>query len=312
MTSGVIASHWRKSQSSRPATSLTAVESVGETSDDVDSSQTIRLADRRRCGAVAISLTDWPLGWHFWLDHPLDAALVAGFLVVLVTAAALDTYLRSRESRRWRSVGRAAAAEFSHVFDQAVVGMLSLLGFDVPRPRQEIESALAEPRARAQALLDLPPGDPAGLLQRQRDPADRGDDGWQRERLEILIHDAEWLKGCHETLVAIGQLQLALISRWVSSFAILNDDGHLARVERALRLIEAERALDSSLFVVGDDRTEAQTDDAIGQWSSLVADLRREANYWYLRYQEGAEIPDIGPRRREAERDRELDTNPDS
>lgn len=258
-------------------------------------------------GAVAISLTDWPLGWHFWIDHPLDAALVAGLLVVLVTVAALDTYLRSRESRRWRSVGRAAAAEFSHVFDQATIGMLSLLGFDVPRPRQEIESALAEPRARAQALLDSSPRKPEGLLQRQRDPADPGDDGWQRERLEILIRDAEWVKGCHETLVAIGRLQLALISRWVSSFAILNDDVHLLRVERALSLIEAERALDSSLLLVGDDRTGAQVDDALRRWSSLVADVRGEANYWYLRYQEGAEFPDIGPRRREAERDRELD-----
>jgi hypothetical protein len=181
-------------------------------------------------GAVAVGLTDWPLGWHFWLDHPLDAALVGGLLVVLVTVAALETYLRSRKSRRWRSVGRAAAAEFSHVFDQATVGMVALLGFDVPRPREEIESALAGPRARARALLDSRPADPEALLRRQRDPADPGDDGWQRERLEILIRDADWLRGCHETRVAISRL-LALISRWVSSFAILNDDGHLARVE---------------------------------------------------------------------------------
>jgi hypothetical protein len=258
--------------------------------------------------AGAISLTDWPLGWHFWLDHPLDAALVAGLLVVLVTVAALDAYLRSRESRRWRSVGRAAAAEFSHIFDQSLLGMVSLLGFDLPRPRHEIESALAEPRARAQILLDSPQGDPEELLQRQRDPADRGDDRWQRQRLEILIRDTEWRKGCHETLVASSTLQFALISRWVSSFAILNDDAHLARVEHALHLIEAERALDTSLFLVGDDTTGIQVDDAIGRWSSLSIDLRRESNYWYLRYQEGAEIPDIGPRRREAERDRELDT----
>jgi hypothetical protein len=256
--------------------------------------------------AVAVGLTDWPLGWQFWLDHPLDAALVAGVLVVLVTVAALDTYLRSRESRRWRSVGRTAAAEFSHIFDQATLGMLSLLGFDAPRPREEIESALTEPRARARALLDLRSGDPEALLRAQRDPADPEDDGWQRERLEILIRDAEWLKGCHETLVAISRLQLALISRWVSSFAILNDDGHLARVERALSLIESERALDSSLRLVGDDQTRPRLDDALGRWSSLVSDFRGEANYWYLLYQEDAEIPDLGPRRREAERDREL------
>jgi hypothetical protein len=164
---------------------------------------------------------------------------------------------------------------------------------------------LARPRARAQALLDSPPGDPEALLQRQRDPADPGDDGRQRDRLEILIRDADWLGGCHETLVAISRLQLALISRWVSSFATLNDDGHLARVERALGLIEAERALDSSLLLVGDDTT-GRLDDALRRWSSLVSDFGGEANYWYLLYQEGAEVPDLGPRRREAERDRRL------
>jgi hypothetical protein len=83
--------------------------------------------------AVAVSLTDWPLGWSFWVDHPLDAALVAGAVLVFVTATVLDAYLRSREARRWRSVGRAAAAEFSHVFDQATIAMLGLLGFEARR-----------------------------------------------------------------------------------------------------------------------------------------------------------------------------------
>jgi hypothetical protein len=263
--------------------------------------------------AAAIGLTDWPVGWAFWVEHPLDAALVGGLLVVLLTVAILDTYLRWRESRRWGSVGHVAAAEFSHVFDQAAQTMLSLLAFDLPRARQEIETALAEPRARAQMLLESLSNAPSGielaeLLLRQRDPDDPGDDGWQRERLNVLVRDTEWLQGAHETLVAVSALQLALISRWVSSFAIVNDDAHLVRVERALRLTEAARTLDSSLgmLFVREDRTTANLENAMRRWSSLVASYRREANYWYLRYQQGAEVPDIGPRRREAERDREL------
>ena len=65
---------------------------------------------------------------------------------------------------------------------------------------------------------------------------------------------------------------------------------------------------DSSLgmLFVREDRTTANLENAMRRWSSLVASYRREANYWYLRYQQGAEVPDIGPRRREAERDREL------
>jgi hypothetical protein len=252
--------------------------------------------------AVAAFLTDWPLGWRFWVDHPLAAALVAGALIILLTVAVVDAYLRSRESRRWHSVGRVAAAEFSHIFDQATLGMVGLLGFDPTRPRPEIESALAGPRGIAQRLLGEPVGlDPEELLLRQRDPTDPVDDRWQRDRLTVVMRDPAWIKGCHETLVAIARLQLEIISRWVSSFALLNDEEHLARVERALRLIEAERALDSRLLLSSDQPELAE--GVPQQWSSLVADYRTEANYWYLLYQASAEVPDLGPRRAEAERD---------
>jgi hypothetical protein len=254
---------------------------------------------------IAIFLTDWPLDWRFWVDHPLVAAVVAGLLIVIVTLAVVDAYLRAREARRWRSLGRVAAAEFSHIFDQATLGMVGLLGFDPTRPRPEIESALAGPRGRAQELLGKQDrSDPEELLLRQRDPADGADDRWQRERLTVLIRDPAWIKGCHETLVAIGRLQLEVISRWVSSFAMLNDDAHLTSVERALRLIEAERALDSSLLL-GAERPDL-ADSAAQRWSSLVADYRKEANYWYLLYQTNADIPDQGPRLAEAERDRAI------
>jgi cell division protein FtsW (lipid II flippase) len=104
-------------------------------------------------GSAALVLTDWPLGWSFWVDHPLVAAVVAGLLVVIVTVAVIDSYLRSREAKRWGSVGRIAAAEFSHVFDQAQLGLLGMLGFDVSRPRPAIETFLGQlTRARKGAL----------------------------------------------------------------------------------------------------------------------------------------------------------------
>jgi len=254
-----------------------------------------------------VSATDWPLHWSFWVDHPLDAATVAGLLLVLITASIVEAYLRSREARRWSSVGRAAAAEFSHIFDQAVLAMVGLLGFETPRPREEIAAPLEGARARAVALLGASPGaDPIGLLTRQRDPADPTDESWQQERLKVLMKDKDWVGRCHETLVAVGRLQLAVISRWVSAFAILNDDDHLVRMERALRLIEAERALDSSLLLSLDGQVGGRSDGPLQRWPALAAEWAREANHWYLRYQAEAEIPDLGPRRKEAERDRDF------
>ena len=249
-------------------------------------------------GSTALVLTDWPVGWSVWVDHPLLAAVVAGLLVVIVTVAVVDSYLRSREARRWRSVGRIAAAEFSHVFDQAQLGLLGMLGFDVSRPRPAIETFLANSRDRAKELWHAPATyDVEEQLVRQRDPADRTDDTWLRERLAVMTHDDEWIRRAHETLVVMAQVQLEVISRWVSSFAMLNDETHLRRVEGALRLIENLRVIDRMLLY-GDP------DGASELWTSLLADYRGEANRWFLIYQPDPGGPDMGPRRNEALRDR--------
>jgi hypothetical protein len=152
-------------------------------------------------------------------------------------------------------------------------------------------------------------GDFAALLRRPAlDPGLDGqglslDDGWQRERLAVLIQDGEWIRSRHAVMVAFSRLQLETISRWVSTFAILNDDEQVARIERAMRLIEATRALDTKLLASGEDTTEKPVGAVLDDWPALLASFRREANYWYTRYQADAEIRDEGQRKAEAERD---------
>jgi hypothetical protein len=252
---------------------------------------------------VGVSLSDWPFGWAFWVDHPLVAAVVAGLLVLLVAGAAVDAYIRAREAKRWRSVGRAAAAELSHIFDQATLAMLALLGFDEGPAREEIEYALRPVRKKVSELLAPPRADGIDLLWRQRDPADPGDDEWQRERLTVLVQNREWIRGCHAVMVACSRLQLETISRWVATFAILSDDDQVTRIDGAMRLIERTRALDTKLLAEGREPAARQVSEALDDWAALLAGFRREANYWYRRYQADAETRDEGQRMEEAERD---------
>ncbi len=63
---------------------------------------------------VVLLASDWPVGfWQdFWVEHPLWAAVVGGFLLLLMTAYGVDAYVRRREAGRWRVIGRVAAGEF--------------------------------------------------------------------------------------------------------------------------------------------------------------------------------------------------------
>jgi hypothetical protein len=37
---------------------------------------------------LAAVATDWPLGWSFWVEHPLIAAVAGGAVLLIFTAAA--------------------------------------------------------------------------------------------------------------------------------------------------------------------------------------------------------------------------------
>ena len=76
-----------------------------------------------------MALSDWPVEWPFWIDHPLIAALAAGLALLFLTGAVVDSYVRRREARRWVGVGRAAAIEFA-VYIAVRWVMPQLLGVD--------------------------------------------------------------------------------------------------------------------------------------------------------------------------------------
>ncbi len=113
---------------------------------------------------AALLMSDWPLGFwqEFWIEHPLWAAVVGGFLLLLVTAFGLDAYVRRREARRWRVIGRVAAGEFNFGCSEAWVAMLALVGIaeisgqlspsiqqrlDVARPGDRLVCATAGARS---------------------------------------------------------------------------------------------------------------------------------------------------------------------
>ena len=50
---------------------------------------------------VALVVSDWPLDWSFWIDHPFIAALAAGLVLLLLTGSVVDAILRRREARSW-------------------------------------------------------------------------------------------------------------------------------------------------------------------------------------------------------------------
>ena len=64
-------------------------------------------ATRRHLPAIAVALSavlvvsDWPLSWSLWFEHPFLAALVAGFVLLLLTGSVVDVILRRREARCW-------------------------------------------------------------------------------------------------------------------------------------------------------------------------------------------------------------------
>ena len=113
--------------------------------------------------ASVLVLSDWPLDWSFWLDHPLLTAFVAGLVLLLLTGSVVDVILRRREARRWVDLGRGAAYALDQVFYFSGIAMFQLL--DVGghmRLSPEIEFHVAPARARAAQLLPNPP-DPGGV-----------------------------------------------------------------------------------------------------------------------------------------------------
>jgi hypothetical protein len=104
--------------------------------------------------ALLVLVSDWPLGWAGWIEHPYLSAFAAGLVLLLLTGSVVDVILRRREARRWIDLGRGAAYALDQVFFLSGIAMFQLVGAGGDAGLSpEIEFHLAPPRARAVELL---------------------------------------------------------------------------------------------------------------------------------------------------------------
>jgi cell division protein FtsW (lipid II flippase) len=84
--------------------------------------------------AALVLVSDWPLGWAGWTEHPYLAAFAAGLVLLLLTGSVVDVILRRREARRWIDLGRGAAYALDQVFFLSEIAMFQRLGTIAQQP----------------------------------------------------------------------------------------------------------------------------------------------------------------------------------
>jgi hypothetical protein len=225
--------------------------------------------------AVVLALSDWPLGWGLWVDHPYIAAFVGGAALLFVAGAVVDAHIRRREAHRWHGLGFVAAGEFAAIQYDTGIAMAALIGIDDGyRLRSDVEFHLAVARERAAELVRSDDAEFAG------DHAELA-----ASRLATLVADDTWRRSCSQTLrVARGHLVDA-VSRWTGTFAILNDDEQFNRVARTVTIMDLITALHMSLVAIAPPQAHAYVDTKgfstfVTQWQTLLASVNAELDFW--------------------------------
>ena len=223
---------------------------------------------------LVLLASDWPVGsWRgFWVEHPLWAAVVGAFVLLLITAFGFDEYSRRREAKRWQMIGRVAAGEFHYACVEAWVALLELVGIaeiaGQLSPSIQQRLAAAEPRIAAHA------GELGAL------PATA-----QRRRVELLAADPQWCITAAPVLSAIGAELANALSRWSAALITLRDDEMFQAVNRF-----AQFGTDISDLATGmDQAAQPQLEPATVArlWMSLYARFVADDDYWNARFREG-------------------------
>lgn len=243
--------------------------------------------------ATLLLLSDWPLGWSAWTDHPFIAAFVAGLVLLLLTGAVIDVILQRREARRWIDLGRGAAYALDQVFYLSGIAMFQLVGAGGDaRLSPEIEFHVAPARGRARELLG--PGARTPEMDvllveydEERAAAIAGD------RLAELLRDARWRDHAHLALLSLARAQEATIARWISAFGALGDAEGFRRVGRSIAILDRAEVVVQQLLALAEAeasgaRSHPGADEAVRAvmtyWEELVRAYSREAQYWEDRH----------------------------
>ena len=240
--------------------------------------------------AFGLALSDWPLAWHFWVDHPYIAAFAAGMALLFVAGSIVDAHIRRREAHRWHGLGFAAAGEFAAILYDTGIAVAALTGADDGyRLRSDVEFHLAPARDRATELL----------AHHNEGSAARGDTGTLDPefgvRLSVLVADERWRRHCSQTLRVARSHLVEAVSRWTGTFAILNDDEQFNRVARTVTIMDLITALHMSLVAIRPQGEDAHLDPTAfstfaTQWKALRDSVNAELDFWNARRRVGSRV----------------------
>ena len=245
--------------------------------------------------AAAFLLSDWPLGWSGWGEHPFVAAFVAGLVLLLLTGSVVDVILQRREARRWVDLGRGAAYALDQVFFLSGMAMFQLLGAGGDTPlTPEIEFHVASARTRARTHFPDRAIGATSLIDYNEESAAALCD----ERLPALLADAEWRDHALMTILTLARAQEATIARWVSAFGVLGDAEGFRRVGRSIVILDRAEVVVQRLLVVAeagaeeecaeDSTFEASVHAVVTHWRELGRAYYVEAHFWEDRHAVGS------------------------
>jgi hypothetical protein len=237
-------------------------------------------------------VSDWPLGWSVWVEHPFAAAFAAGLVLLLLTGAVIDVILQRREARRWVDLGRGAAYALDQVFWLSRIAMFQLVGAGrYVRLPPEVECHVAPARARALELLG------EGSRAQEADVLLHYDEervaAVSVERLPPLVSDACWRDDALLALLALAREQEAVIARWVSAFGALGDAEGFRRVSRSIAILDRHEVVVQQLEAIAAVEasgaySDVSADDAVQtvvtRWGELIQAYFHEAQYWEDRH----------------------------
>jgi hypothetical protein len=226
---------------------------------------------------LAVTATDWPLGWSFWVDHPLVAAVAGGIALLVLAGTALDAYVAHRERSRWYLIPWAASSDFALVFEDAWLAMVRLLGVDA-QFEPFMQTFTADGHRRAVELCGregfrwyesaLMIGEPPDLPET-----------FMRPRLSVLTADQVWLDSAFLAVRMILRRHSDAVSRWAGTTTLLRDEAFMQAVSGSIPTID-KLVVVMNLLDLPDDESRAKLVDS---WIELHRAFRHENAVWLKR-----------------------------
>ncbi len=228
---------------------------------------------------VAVTATDWPIGWSFWVDHPLVAAVVGGIVLLVLAGTALDAYVGHRERTRWHQIAWAASSDFALVFEDAWMLMMWLRGIDAPfEPFMQSFSEAAHQRAVELCgrrrivgwdVSELMTGDPPDLPEE-----------FIRARVHLLTLDQVWLDAALLAVRVILRRHSDAVSRWAGTTALLRDERFMQAITASIPTIDKLVLVMNLIDIPSDEQRRVELSQA---WIDLHRAFRHETALWLKR-----------------------------